>query len=137
MTDMTDITHIARHPGHPGDGTSHLRRPVSILGAGHIGFAIALLLQQTGDYDILVADRDPIPLTQLPPPRAPRARSRGAVHIGFAIALLLQQTGDYDILVADRDPMRLAKVAALGIATRQTAADADWSAVIDGRFAVL
>lgn len=92
MTDMTDITHIARPPGHPGDGTGHLRRPVSILGAG---------------------------------------------HIGFAIALLLQQTGDYDILVADRDPMRLAKVAALGIATRQTAADADWSAVIDGRFAVL
>ncbi|ABM56060.1 Saccharopine dehydrogenase [Verminephrobacter eiseniae EF01-2] len=92
MTDMTDITHIARPPCHPGDGTSHLRRPVSILGAG---------------------------------------------HIGFAIALLLQQTGDYDILVADRDPMRLAKVAALGIATRQTAADADWSAVIDGRFAVL
>ncbi|MCW5233089.1 saccharopine dehydrogenase family protein [Verminephrobacter eiseniae] len=89
---MTDITHIARPPCHPGDGTSHLRRPVSILGAG---------------------------------------------HIGFAIALLLQQTGDYDILVADRDPMRLAKVAALGIATRQTAADADWSAVIDGRFAVL
>src|SRR6218665_3473171 len=90
MTDMTDITHSARHPGHPGDGTSHLRRPVSILGAG---------------------------------------------HIGFAIASLLQQTGDYDILVADRDPMRLAKLAALGIATRQTAADADWSAVIDGRFA--
>src|SRR6218665_2135811 len=92
MTDMTDITHIARPPGHPGDGTGHLRRPVSILGAG---------------------------------------------HIGFAIALLLQQTGDYDILVADPDPMRLATVSALGIATRQTAAGADWSSVIDGRFAVL
>src|SRR6218665_3213376 len=92
MTDMTDITHIARPPCHPGDGTSHLRRPVSILGAGHIGFAIALLLQQTGDYDILVADRDPM--------RRPKGPPRGT-------------------------------------ARGRPAADADWSASIDGRFAVL
>src|SRR6218665_2670283 len=92
MTDMTDITHIARPPRPRGDGASPLRRRVSIWGVG---------------------------------------------HIGCAIALLLQQTGDYDILVADRDPMQLAKVAALRIATRQTAADADWSAGIDGRFSLL
>ncbi|MCW8197329.1 saccharopine dehydrogenase family protein [Verminephrobacter aporrectodeae subsp. tuberculatae] len=35
------------------------RRAITILGAGHIGFAMALLLRQAGDYDILVADRDP------------------------------------------------------------------------------
>ena len=38
---------------------SAARRAITILGAGHIGFAMALLLQQSGDYDILVADRDP------------------------------------------------------------------------------
>ena len=35
------------------------RHAVTILGAGHIGFAMALLLQQSGDYDIEVVDRDP------------------------------------------------------------------------------
>lgn len=35
------------------------RRSITILGAGHIGFAMALLLARSGDYDILVADRDP------------------------------------------------------------------------------
>ena len=35
------------------------RRSITILGAGHIGFAMALLLQRSGDYDVLVADRDP------------------------------------------------------------------------------
>ena len=35
------------------------RRSITILGAGHIGFAMALLLERSGDYDILVADRDP------------------------------------------------------------------------------
>jgi len=34
------------------------RRSITILGAGHIGFAMALLLARSGDYDILVADRD-------------------------------------------------------------------------------
>ena len=43
------------------------RRAVTILGAGHIGFAIALLLQQTGDYDILVVDRDPARLAEAAP----------------------------------------------------------------------
>lgn len=34
------------------------RRSITILGAGHIGFAMALLLARSGDYDVLVADRD-------------------------------------------------------------------------------
>ena len=33
-------------------------KPITILGAGQIGFAIAVLLKQAGGYDILVADRD-------------------------------------------------------------------------------
>ncbi|MCE1194812.1 MAG: saccharopine dehydrogenase NADP-binding domain-containing protein [Acidovorax sp.] len=41
------------------------RRGVTILGAGHIGFAMALLLQHAGDYDILVADRDPARLGEV------------------------------------------------------------------------
>lgn len=38
---------------------------ITILGAGHIGFAMALLLQQAGDYDILVVDRDPARLAEV------------------------------------------------------------------------
>lgn len=35
------------------------RRPaITILGAGHIGFAMALLLHEAGDYELTVADRD-------------------------------------------------------------------------------
>ncbi len=41
------------------------RRAITILGAGHIGFAMALLLQQTGDYDLLVVDRDPARLAEV------------------------------------------------------------------------
>lgn len=41
------------------------RRPITILGAGHIGFAMALLLQQSGDYDILVVDRDAVRLAEV------------------------------------------------------------------------
>ena len=40
-------------------------RAIAILGAGHIGFAMALLLQQAGDYDILVVDRDPARLAEV------------------------------------------------------------------------
>lgn len=40
-------------------------RAITILGAGHIGFAMALLLQQAGDYDILVVDRDPARLAEI------------------------------------------------------------------------
>lgn len=78
--------------------------------------------------------------TPSPTPCAPGRRGitiLGAGHIGFAMALLLQQSGDYDIEVADRDPLRLAEVAALGIATRLTADNADLKAAIAGRFAVL
>lgn len=41
------------------------RRAVTLLGAGHIGFAMALLLQHAGDYDILVVDRDPVRLGEV------------------------------------------------------------------------
>lgn len=41
------------------------RHAITILGAGHIGFAMALLLQQAGDYDLLVADRDPARLAEV------------------------------------------------------------------------
>ncbi|RYF74097.1 MAG: saccharopine dehydrogenase family protein, partial [Comamonadaceae bacterium] len=44
---------------------SAARLAVTILGAGHIGFAMALLLQQSGDYDIEVADRDPVRLAEV------------------------------------------------------------------------
>lgn len=37
--------------------TTSTRRAITILGVGHIGFAMALLLQHTRDYDIPV-DRD-------------------------------------------------------------------------------
>ena len=50
---------------HPPSTRNGLRRAVSILGAGHIGFAMALLLQQAGNYDILVADRDPVRLAEV------------------------------------------------------------------------
>ncbi|MBP6020318.1 MAG: saccharopine dehydrogenase NADP-binding domain-containing protein [Burkholderiaceae bacterium] len=35
-----------------------ISKSITVMGAGKIGFAIALLLKQTGQYDILVADRD-------------------------------------------------------------------------------
>ena len=34
-------------------------RPILLLGAGKIGFAIALMLERSGDYTVLVADQDP------------------------------------------------------------------------------
>lgn len=45
--------------------TATARRAITILGAGHIGFAMALLLQQAGDYNILVVDRDPARLAEV------------------------------------------------------------------------
>jgi saccharopine dehydrogenase-like NADP-dependent oxidoreductase len=45
--------------------STSIRRAVTILGAGHIGFAMALLLQHAGDYDILVVDRDPVRLAEV------------------------------------------------------------------------
>lgn len=47
----------------PSNVATH--RAVTILGAGHIGFAMVLLLQQAGDYDILVVDRDPARLAEV------------------------------------------------------------------------
>ena len=52
----TPLTAAGSHP------TLGQRRAVTILGAGHIGFAMALLLRECGDYDILVADRDTVRL---------------------------------------------------------------------------
>ena len=40
-------------------------RSVTILGAGKIGFAIALLLRRAGDYRVCVADQDPAALQRL------------------------------------------------------------------------
>ena len=47
------------------NSNSAARRAIIILGAGHIGFAMALLLQQSDDCDILVADRDPARLAEV------------------------------------------------------------------------
>lgn len=33
-------------------------KPIVLLGAGKIGFAIALMLERSGDYSVLVADQD-------------------------------------------------------------------------------
>ncbi|WZB74082.1 saccharopine dehydrogenase C-terminal domain-containing protein [Achromobacter insuavis] len=38
---------------------SPLPKPILLLGAGKIGFAIALMLERSGDYSVLVADQDP------------------------------------------------------------------------------
>jgi saccharopine dehydrogenase-like NADP-dependent oxidoreductase len=48
---------------HPVNA-SHPRR-VLILGAGHIGRAIALLLEDAGSYTLTVADRDAAALKRL------------------------------------------------------------------------
>ena len=53
LSNTSTATHTATH------------RAITILGAGHIGFAMALLLQQAGDYDILVVDRDPARLAEV------------------------------------------------------------------------
>ena len=68
--------------------TPSTRHAITILGAGHIGFAMALLLQQAGDYDILVADRDPAPVTRVEPEypvAAARAREEGTVLVTASI----------------------------------------------------
>ena len=44
---------------------STLNRPIVLLGAGKIGFAIALMLERSGDYSVLVADQDPARLAVL------------------------------------------------------------------------
>ncbi|MDP3228446.1 MAG: saccharopine dehydrogenase NADP-binding domain-containing protein [Acidovorax sp.] len=53
------MTHLSA-PSHAAT-----RHAITILGAGHIGFAMALLLQQAGDYDVLVVDRDPARLAEV------------------------------------------------------------------------
>ena len=46
--------------------------PILVVGAGKIGASIAKLLAHSGDYDVLVADRDEAVLARL----AAQARSR-------------------------------------------------------------
>ncbi|MDB5848543.1 MAG: saccharopine dehydrogenase [Rhodoferax sp.] len=45
--------------------SSNRTRAVTVLGAGKIGFAIALLLRRAGDYEVRVADQDPAALQRL------------------------------------------------------------------------
>ena len=64
-------------------------KPVLLLGAGKIGFAIALMLERSGDYSVLVADQDPARLaavaelgceTRLIPDDDARAPSKAAMR---------------------------------------------------------
>ena len=50
-------------------------RQVTVLGAGKIGFAIALLLRRAGGFEVLVADQDPASLQRL-------------AALGFEVALI-------------------------------------------------
>lgn len=54
--DLSHSTDCTARAGASNPGGA--RRAVAVLGAGRIGFAIALMLAQTGDYQVLVADRD-------------------------------------------------------------------------------
>ncbi|MFY3385906.1 saccharopine dehydrogenase family protein [Paracidovorax sp. MALMAid1276] len=58
---MTAETTTSASPDAPGT-----RRAITVLGAGHIGFAIAVLLQQhASEYEVLVLDRDPARLAEV------------------------------------------------------------------------
>jgi saccharopine dehydrogenase-like NADP-dependent oxidoreductase len=50
-------------------------RPITILGAGHIGFALALMLRQAGGYTVRVADQDP-------------QRLQALQNLGFEVCLI-------------------------------------------------
>lgn len=59
---------MPRHPSPSCRAGAPATRSVTIVGAGHIGFAMAMLLQQQhqpGSYDVEVADRDPVRLAQV------------------------------------------------------------------------
>lgn len=73
---------------------TNARKPITILGAGKIGFAIALLLERSGDYSVLVADQDP-------------ARLQAVAELGCDTALVTDDaslqssiTGRYAVLNA-------------------------------------
>ncbi len=61
---------------------------IALLGAGHIGQAIARLLHDTGDYDVTVADADPVALSALSSDGIATSRLDGAEP--GAIAALLR-----------------------------------------------
>ncbi|MFZ4286268.1 saccharopine dehydrogenase C-terminal domain-containing protein [Variovorax sp. HJSM1_2] len=44
---------------NPNPNLNVAARPITILGAGHIGFALALMLRRAGGYSVRVADHDP------------------------------------------------------------------------------
>ncbi|GKT17272.1 saccharopine dehydrogenase NADP-binding domain-containing protein [Acidovorax sp. SUPP2522] len=67
---------------------------IAILGAGHIGFAMAVLLQEVGEYRITVADRDPEALARA------AALGVGTVLLQDDGALEAAVTGQFAVLNA-------------------------------------
>jgi len=61
------------------NSTTSSLRPVTILGAGKIGFAIALLLRRAGGFEVCIADQDPASLARLQ-------------ALGFEVALIADDT---------------------------------------------
>ncbi|MFJ1300434.1 saccharopine dehydrogenase C-terminal domain-containing protein [Pseudomonadota bacterium AL_CKDN230030165-1A_HGKHYDSX7] len=68
--------------------------PITILGAGKIGFAIALLLYRTGDFQVRVADQDPARLDAVAALGCDTVQVRGDAGLRDAIA------GQYAVLNA-------------------------------------
>ena len=76
---MTPLSHpVSRSAAMP-------RHSVTILGAGHIGFAMALLLREAGDYDMVVADHDPQRLADVAALGVPTRLTRGDADLQAAI----------------------------------------------------
>jgi len=73
---------------------SRALQPVTVLGAGKIGFAIALLLHRTGDYAVCVADRDAARLD------AAAALGCDTAHVGSDAELEAAVQGRYAVLNA-------------------------------------
>ncbi|GAA4421447.1 saccharopine dehydrogenase family protein [Acidovorax lacteus] len=70
------------------------RLPITILGAGHIGLAMALMLQPSGDYTVRVADRDPARVAEL------AALGIAAVHTPDVERLQAALVGSFAVLNA-------------------------------------
>jgi len=69
-------------------------KPVTILGAGQIGYAIALMLTRCGDYRLRVCDRDPARLAQVAQLGCETVRAEDDAAIAQAVA------GSYAVLNA-------------------------------------
>ena len=74
--------------------SSRMPRPVTVLGAGKIGFAIALLLQRSGDYAVRVVDQDATRLDTV------AALGCETVHLASDAALPAAIQGRYAVLNA-------------------------------------